>query len=51
VLLLLLLLLLPVLQARLAAYQEALSELVMYKSRIDVALLQVCVFGGGRGGL
>jgi hypothetical protein len=28
-------------QARLAAYQEALSELVMYKSRIDVALLQV----------
>jgi hypothetical protein len=29
------------LQARLAAYQEALSELVMYKSRIDVAVLQV----------
>lgn len=28
-------------QARLAAYQEALSELVMFKSKIDVAVLQV----------
>ena len=31
----------PPLQARLAAFQEALSELVMYKSKVDVALLQV----------
>lgn len=28
-------------QARLAVFQEALSELVMYKSKIDVAVLQV----------
>jgi hypothetical protein len=29
------------LQARLEAFQAALSELVVYKSRINVALLQV----------
>jgi hypothetical protein len=36
-------------QARLALYQEALSELVMFKSKIDVALLQVRKRGVGEG--
>lgn len=29
-------------QARIEAFQAALSELVMFKSKTDVALLQVC---------